>query len=142
MVYYEQAVALDSNFIAAWAARARAYSVLYANGVPEPAIARTALESAERARALGPERPEGYLALAEYHRNVTSDGARALEQAQLGLKIAPTDVEPPRRRRPGPAAARPLGRGQRAAGEGAGRGPPLRAHRLAAHAEPAVPPAL
>jgi TolB-like protein/predicted Zn-dependent protease len=92
MVYYEQAVALDSNFAAAWAARARAYSVLYANGVPEPAIANAALESAERARALGPERPEGYLALATYHRNVTADGTRALEQAQLGLKIAPTDV--------------------------------------------------
>jgi TolB-like protein/Flp pilus assembly protein TadD len=92
MVYYEQAVALDSNFTAAWAERGRAYSVLYANGVPEPTIAKTALESAERARALGPERPEGYLALAEYHRNVTNDGARALEQAELGLKIASTDV--------------------------------------------------
>jgi TolB-like protein len=92
MVYYEQAVALDSNFIAAWAERARAYAVLYANGVPEPGVAKTALESADRARALGPERPEGYLALAEYHRNVTTDGARALAQAQLGLKIAPTDV--------------------------------------------------
>jgi tetratricopeptide (TPR) repeat protein len=91
-VYYEQAVALDSTFIAAWAERARAYAVLYANGVPEPAIAKTALESAERARALGPERPEGYLALAEYHRNVTTNSTRALEQAQLGLKIAPTDV--------------------------------------------------
>jgi eukaryotic-like serine/threonine-protein kinase len=92
MVYYEQAVALDSNFSAAWAARARAYSGLYANGVPEPAIGKAALESAERARALGPERPEGYLALATYYRNVTTDGTRALEQAQLGLKIAPTDV--------------------------------------------------
>ena len=92
MVYYEQAVALDSNFTAAWAARARAYSVLYANGVPGPAIAKTALESAERARTLASERPEGYLALAEYHRNVTADAARALAQAQLGLKIAPTDV--------------------------------------------------
>jgi TolB-like protein/Flp pilus assembly protein TadD len=92
MVYYEQAVALDSNFTAAWAARARAYSVLYANAVPEPTIAKTALESAERARTLASERPEGYLALAEYHRNVTADAARALAQAQLGLKIAPTDV--------------------------------------------------
>ncbi len=92
MVYYEQAVALDSNFTAAWAARARAYSVLYANGVPEPSIAKTALESADRARALAPERPEGYLALAEYHRSVTGDGTRALEQAELGLKIAPSDV--------------------------------------------------
>jgi TolB-like protein/tetratricopeptide (TPR) repeat protein len=92
IVYYEQAIALDSSFTAAWAERARAYSVLYSNGVPEPGIARTALESANRARALGPERPEGYLALATYYRNVTTDGTRALEQAQLGLKIAPTDV--------------------------------------------------
>ena len=91
-MYYEQAVALDSNFTAAWAARARAYSVLYANGVPEPSIAKAALESADRARALAPERPEGYLALAEYHRSVTGDGTRALEQAELGLKIAPSDV--------------------------------------------------
>ena len=92
MVYYEQAVALDSGFAAAWAERARTYSVLYANGVPDPAIARTALESAERARALGPDRPEGYLALAEYHRGVSNDATRALEQAQLGLKLAPADV--------------------------------------------------
>jgi len=92
MLYYEQAIALDSTFAAAWAERARAYSVLYANGVPEPTVAKTALESAERARALAPERPEGYLALAEYHRGVLNDGARALEQAELGLKLAPADV--------------------------------------------------
>jgi eukaryotic-like serine/threonine-protein kinase len=92
IVYYEQAVALDSSFSVAWAERARAYSLLYANGVPEPVIAKTALESADRARTLGPDRPEGYLALAEYHRSVSVDGAGALQQAQLGLKIAPTDV--------------------------------------------------
>ncbi|HET9041205.1 MAG TPA: tetratricopeptide repeat protein, partial [Gemmatimonadales bacterium] len=92
VVYYEQAIALDSTFASAWAERARAYSGLYANSVPDPATARAALESAERARALAPNRPEGFLALTDYYRFVANDGPRALEQAQLGLKVAPADV--------------------------------------------------
>jgi TolB-like protein len=92
LTYYEQAIAIDSTFAAAWAARARAYSVLYSNSVPELSVARTALESAERTRALAPDRPEGYLAMADYHRNVTQDGRLSLAQAELGLKLAPTDV--------------------------------------------------
>ncbi len=92
MVYYEQAIALDSSFAIAWAARARVYSALYGNSVPDPGLARTALASAERARALAPDRPEGYLALAEYYRGVANDSPRAFEQAQLGLKAAPADV--------------------------------------------------
>ena len=92
LVYYDQAIALDSAFAPAWAERARAYSILYTNSVPEPALARMALESAERARTLAPERPEGYLALAEYYRSVRQDGVRALEQAQLGLKVSPANV--------------------------------------------------
>jgi Flp pilus assembly protein TadD len=92
-VYYEQAIALDSSFTAAWARRARAYAVLYANSVPDPAIAKAALVSAQRAHALAPDRPEGYLALADYHRNVTGDNGEALEQATLGAKIAPANVD-------------------------------------------------
>jgi eukaryotic-like serine/threonine-protein kinase len=92
LVYYDQAIALDSTFAIAWAQRARAYSVVYANSVPDPELARAALASAERARALAPDRPEGYLALTDYYRVVTGDGARAFEQAQQGLKVAPADV--------------------------------------------------
>ena len=92
LVYYDQAIALDSSFAPAWAERARVYSLLYVNSVPEPALARMALESADRARTLAPERPEGYLALAEYYRGVRQDGFRTLEQAQLGLKVSPTNV--------------------------------------------------
>jgi len=92
LVYYDQAIALDSTFAGAWAQRARANSTLYANSVPDPELARTALASAERARSLAPDRPEGYLALAEYYRGVANDGPRAFEQAQLGLKVAPADV--------------------------------------------------
>ena len=92
LVYYDQAIALDSTFAPAWAERARTLSILYVNSVPEPALARMALESAERARTLAPERPEGYLALAEYYRGVRQDGLRTLEQAQLGLKVSPANV--------------------------------------------------
>jgi TolB-like protein/Flp pilus assembly protein TadD len=92
LLYYDQAVALDSGFAVAWAQRSRAYTNLYTNSVPEPAAAEAALASARRARALAPDRPEGYLALADYYRGVTGDAALALEQATLGSRIAPTDV--------------------------------------------------
>jgi TolB-like protein/tetratricopeptide (TPR) repeat protein len=92
VLYYEQAIGLDSGFAAAWAQRSRAYSLLFANSVPDSASARAALESAERARRLAPDRPEGYLALSDYHRNVKGDSRAALEQATLGMRLAPTDV--------------------------------------------------
>ena len=92
VLYYEQAITLDSGFAAAWAQRSRAYSQLFANSTPDSASARAALASAERARRLAPDRPEGYLAMTDYHRNVTGDQRAALEQATLGMRIAPTDV--------------------------------------------------
>jgi serine/threonine-protein kinase len=92
-LYYEQAIGLDSGFAAAWVQRSRTYSLLYANSVPDPVTARTALVSAQRARELAPDRPEGYLALSDYHRNVTGDQRAALEQATLGSRIAPTNVD-------------------------------------------------
>jgi serine/threonine-protein kinase len=93
LVYYEQAIGLDSGFALAWARRSQLNAGLYSNSQPDPATARIALESAERARTLAPERPEVYLALATYYRLVPKDGARAFEQAQLGLKLAPTNVD-------------------------------------------------
>ncbi|MGH7499968.1 MAG: protein kinase domain-containing protein [Gemmatimonadales bacterium] len=92
LVYYEQAIALDSSFAVAWAQRSRASSMVYANSVPDPAMRATALESAERARRLAPDRPEGYLALADYHRGVTNNSPETVKQAEAGLKIAPANV--------------------------------------------------
>ena len=91
--YFEQAVALDSSFVAAWAALSAAGSYLYSNATPSPAVADRARSAADRALALDPQNPLGYGALGSYHRLVTGDHARAVEQYTKGLALAPNDVE-------------------------------------------------
>ncbi len=91
--FYQQAVALDSRFMLAWAQLARAYALLYFNGTPTPELAGQAREAANRAHALGPDRPEGQLALGDYYRNVSVDNHQALEAFEPGLKLAPTNVD-------------------------------------------------
>ncbi len=91
LVFYEQAVALDPDFAQAWARVASAKSLLYANAVPTPALAERARQAAEKAVALAPNRPEGYLALGQYHRLVARTST-ALEQYQKGLRLAPGDA--------------------------------------------------
>ena len=91
--YFEQAVALDSGFVAAWAALSFANSLLYSNATPSPRVADRARSAAERALALDSQTPLGYWALGSYHRLVTSAHARAAEQYTKGLALAPNDVE-------------------------------------------------
>ena len=93
--YYEQAVALDTGFVEAWAQLSRLHSTLYFNGgTPSPAQAEAARAAAERALALGPARPEGRIALGIYHLFVLrKDNRRALEQFTLGLGLAPHHPE-------------------------------------------------
>ena len=91
--YYEQAVALDSAFVSAWGQLARARSLLYTNGTPAPELATQARYAAERAHAVGPDRPEGRLALGTYYAFVSGDNRRALTEHEAGLKLAPTNVE-------------------------------------------------
>jgi serine/threonine-protein kinase len=94
LTYYEQAVALDSGFVEAWAQLSKGHSTLYFNGgTPTPAEAEAARAAAARALALGPSRPEGRLAQGIYYLGVRRDNARALEQFTLGLRIAPNHVE-------------------------------------------------
>jgi TolB-like protein/tetratricopeptide (TPR) repeat protein len=89
--YYERAVALDSGFALAWAQLSRAHSNLYWNA-PSPAAAAAARRAAERAVALAPKRPEGYLALGNYYEVVRYDPSRALEQYTKGRQLAPKDA--------------------------------------------------
>jgi serine/threonine protein kinase/tetratricopeptide (TPR) repeat protein len=93
MAFYQQAVALDSVFVPAWARLSQAHAMLYAGGNPTAAIGQQALRAAERARRLAPKRPEGYVALCNYYRRVLLDHARALATCEAGLRLAPSNVD-------------------------------------------------
>ena len=91
--FYEQAVALDPGFARAWAQISKADSILHGNSTPTPELAEHARQAAERAVALAPDRPDGYLALGTYMRVVVGDLSRALEQYAKGRRIAPGNAD-------------------------------------------------
>jgi eukaryotic-like serine/threonine-protein kinase len=93
VILFEQAVALDSAFVAAWGALSDANSLLYGSGRPSPDVADAARSAAERALQLGPDRPNGYQALGDYYRRVPGNHARALEQYTKGLQLVPGDAD-------------------------------------------------
>jgi serine/threonine-protein kinase len=93
IAFYEQAVALDSTFVGAWAQLARTRAALYRNGAPEPQLAQAAQEAAERTRRLGPNRIERYLASVAYLRGVAQDFQQAHEVGAAGLKLAPNNAD-------------------------------------------------
>jgi TolB-like protein/Flp pilus assembly protein TadD len=90
---FEQAVALDPKFTLGWVGLSLARSLAYANGVKTPELAKAALEAAERARALAPERPESSYALGSYRRLVENELAQAADVFRQGLRIAPDNVD-------------------------------------------------
>ena len=91
--YYEQAVALDSTFAAAWAALGRGHGAFYYNVIPTPTAADASKTATDRAIALGPGRPETWLSLCEYHQTVEVDYQRALEACGKGLALTPENAE-------------------------------------------------
>jgi serine/threonine-protein kinase len=90
---YQRAAALDSAFVPAWARLSQAYSRLNSRSSPTAEMAQRALEAANRARALGPNRPDGALALGDYYRRVAFQPARAMEVLEQGLKQSPNNVD-------------------------------------------------
>jgi len=87
--FYEQAVALDPEFVAAWIQLARAGALLCLVGTPVPALRARSRFAAERALALDPEGAEVYLALGDHERWVNKDSQRALENYIQGWRRAP-----------------------------------------------------
>ena len=90
---YDQAVALDPSFALAWARIATLNSLLYANAAPSPELAGRALEAAQKAIALAPDRVDGYLALASYQRLVPREFDAALAGYQKALRLEPGNAE-------------------------------------------------
>jgi TolB-like protein/tetratricopeptide (TPR) repeat protein len=89
---YERAVSLDTAFADAWARLAGARALLYANGVPTPALGRQAREAADRALQLAPTRALGHRALASYYMNVERDPRRALTEVEAARAATPNDA--------------------------------------------------
>ncbi len=88
---YEQAVALDSGFVEAWAGLAQTRLQLYLSD-PTPARAGTVRNTDERLLALAPTRPEGHLALSKYYYAVAWDDRRGFIEDSIALSLAPTDA--------------------------------------------------
>jgi eukaryotic-like serine/threonine-protein kinase len=93
IAYYEQAVALDSTFVEAWAQLSRSQSTLYYYGVPTPRLAERSRAAAEQALILSPNGPEGHVALGTYYVEVTHDFARAREEYALGQQAVPNNAD-------------------------------------------------
>jgi TolB-like protein len=91
--HYRTAVALDSGFALAWARVSQTHALLYFLSVPTLADGEAARAAADRALALAPKRPEGHLALGDYHYRVTKESTRALEQYALGRRLAPRNAD-------------------------------------------------
>ena len=91
--YFEQAVALDSSFVDAWAELSRALTAVYTNGSRDPVVAARAKEAMERATALDPNGPEGYAAAARYYGAVEPDQAKATAAIERALRVAPNDAD-------------------------------------------------
>jgi tetratricopeptide (TPR) repeat protein len=89
---FEQAVALDSTFVGAWAALSESASLFYGQGAPTAESADRAKSAADQAIALDPKNPDGYRALGDYYRRVTVNPSRAVDFYSKGLALAPDDA--------------------------------------------------
>jgi TolB-like protein/Flp pilus assembly protein TadD len=90
---YEQAIALDSSFVLAWARLSTATSLLYANTAPSRELAVKAREAADRALALGPSQAASHVAIASYYRGIQRDNERALQSLLRAKQLAPGDAQ-------------------------------------------------
>ncbi len=86
----DQAVALDSNFAAAWARVSTRHTFLYINSTPTRADADAGRRAADRAISLAPAAPEGYIARGLYNINVATDQAAARTAYDTAVRLAPS----------------------------------------------------
>jgi eukaryotic-like serine/threonine-protein kinase len=90
--FFEQAIALDSNFALAWASLSRASTSLY-TGTPSSALASRARVASERALQLAPSEAASHLAAGGYLYFIRSDPKAALLQYEAGSAAAPGNAD-------------------------------------------------
>ncbi len=92
LVNYERAVQLDSTFVKAWSAVARAYSIINGEGPTKEGVEKARVAT-ERAVQLAPDRLETRLAMGVYLLAVKTDYAGAREQYMAGLASDPNNAD-------------------------------------------------
>ncbi|MEO7611323.1 MAG: protein kinase [Gemmatimonadales bacterium] len=90
---YEQAVALDSNFVQAWGRLSVVSAVLFANGTRDPAIGRRSKEAMERTLRLAPDSSFSHQVAVIYHSNIGRDQVAAKREVARALELDPRNVE-------------------------------------------------
>jgi TolB-like protein/Tfp pilus assembly protein PilF len=88
----ERAVELDPGFAAAWAEIAKV-RILQAWGSMDRNLRESGVEALNRAIDLAPDAFETHMARAEYHRRVTQDLDRALEELRVAETLRPNDSD-------------------------------------------------
>jgi TolB-like protein/Flp pilus assembly protein TadD len=89
--FFQQAIALDSSFGAAWAQLAAADALIYTNGISTPELLREARDAADRAVAVGPNNAQAHASLARVL-GYQGDTARARTENARALELAPNDA--------------------------------------------------
>jgi tetratricopeptide (TPR) repeat protein len=93
LVLFNQAIAIDPNYAAAWAGMARAYIYL-ADVYRAPLSILPAMRgAAEKAVALNPDLAEGHLQLGYIAMSYDLDFAKAKRELELALKLRPSLAE-------------------------------------------------
>lgn len=92
LTQYQQAVALDSSFAAAWTGVALTSTYLYTNSTPTREVARTARTAIEKVGVLDPDGIDFHIAHARYSSFVERDNSKALAEMEAVLQRAPNDA--------------------------------------------------
>ena len=90
--HYERAIQLDSTFVRAWSAIARAQSSINGTGPTKEGVERARV-AAERTVQLAPDRPEARLALGSYLRDIQVDFLGARREFLAGLEHDPNNAD-------------------------------------------------
>ncbi len=91
--YYQQAVALDSTFVEAWASLSMALARVYFNGSRDAKVATLTRQAMERALAIDPNSAIALTATANYYSSIDRDTARAKGAIEGALRAAPNDAD-------------------------------------------------
>ncbi len=90
--YYEQAVALDSNFARAWGSLAAQLSILYFNGTRDPVVGRRAKEALDHLLKLANDSAGAHIVAATYYTNVEGNPTAAKREVDEALRLDSNNI--------------------------------------------------